>query len=78
VKRRQVIYTRFGSKLTLIDKHQGSNGRLSIHAIAEGATEVREYSVGDFTADEGLTEINEAVAKLSWRVAEKKVGRPKP
>jgi len=70
-----VIYSRFGSRLTLIDKHQDGNGRLSIHAMAEGAAEVREYSVGDFTADAGLTEINDAVANLSWRVIAKKVKR---
>ena len=70
-----MIYTRFGSKLTLIDKHQDGNGRLSILAIAEGAAEAREYSIGDFTADEGLTEIDEAVAKLPCRVAKKQVKR---
>jgi hypothetical protein len=66
-----------GSKLTLIDKHQDGNGRLCIHAIAEGAAESREYSVGDFTGDAGLTEINEAVANLSWRIIEKTVKGPK-
>jgi hypothetical protein len=74
-----VIYSRFGTKLTLIDKHQGGNGRLSIYAIAEGALEAREYSIGDFTADAGLTEIDEAVAKLPSRVIQKqrKHGRPR-
>lgn len=73
-----MIYSRFGTKLTLIDKHQDGNGRLSIHAIADGAAEAREYSVGDFTADAGLTEINESLAKLPWRVIEKKAKRGRP
>ena len=73
-----MIYSRFGSTLTLIDKHQDGNGRLSIHATAQGAAEVREYSIGDFTADAGLTEINDAVAKLPWRVIEKKLQRGRP
>jgi hypothetical protein len=73
-----VIYSRFGSRLTLIDKHQDGNGRLFIYAIAEGAAEPREYSIGDFTADEGLKEIGEAVAKLPCRVVEKQVKRVRP
>ena len=73
-----MIYTRFGSKLTLIDKHQDGNGRLSVYAIAEGAAEAREYSAGDFTADAGLAEINEAIAKLPLRAVEKKTNRGRP
>ena len=73
-----MIYSRFGSKLTLIEKHQEGNGRLCIYAIAEGAVEAREYSIGDFTADEGLTEINAAIAKLPCRIVAKQVKRNRP
>ncbi len=70
-----MIYSRFGSKLTLVNKHQDGNGRLSIYASSNGTSDVREYNVGDLKADQGLAEIDTAVAKLPWRVVMKKAPR---
>ena len=65
-----MIYSRFGTKLTLLSKRQGPDGRVSIKATAEGGDGVRDYVVADLTADDGLSEINDAVEKLAWHVAE--------
>ncbi len=65
-----MIYSRFGTKLTLLNKSQGAGGRISIHATAEGGDGVRDYAVTDLTADGGLGEINDTVDKLAWHVPE--------
>jgi hypothetical protein len=38
-------------------------------------SDVHEYKLADLTADDGLTEINAAVAKLPLKVFENKSGR---
>jgi hypothetical protein len=59
-----MIYSRFGSKLTLISKGQDSDGQLSVQATCEGMEGVRAYRRGEMTADDGNPEIDAAVAKL--------------
>jgi hypothetical protein len=63
-----MIYSKFGSQLTLVSKHEALNGQLSIQATAGDAPEVREYGISDLKADGGLTEINEAVARLPMKI----------
>jgi hypothetical protein len=63
-----MIYSKFGSQLTLVSRQQASNGLMSVQATAGDTRDVRHYGLGDMTADGGATEINEAVAKLPWRV----------
>ena len=70
-----MIYSRFGTLLTLVSKQENSNGKLSVQATSEGTADIREYHVGDLKADEGLAEINQAVAKLNWKVFPKKANR---
>lgn len=70
-----MIYSRFGTPLTLISKKEDSNGRVSIQATSDGKGDVREYHVGDLKADEGPPEIEQAVAKLPLQVFPKKVRR---
>lgn len=67
-----MIYSRFGTKLSLVSKQQETSGRLSIQATAEGAADIRQYHIADLKADEGSAEIDASVAKLPWRVLEKK------
>jgi len=62
--RRPMIYSRFGSKLTLISKGEDRSGELSVQATCEGMEGVRTYSRSEMTADDGKTEIDAAVAKL--------------
>ena len=72
-----MIYTRFGTKLTPISKQEDSNGRISIQAAAEGTDGVRDYLVDDLTADDGMPEINDAAAKLPWKVEKQTQPRPR-
>ncbi len=65
-----MIYSRFGTKLTPLSKRQDAEGRVSIQATAEGVQGVRDYGIADLTADDGISEINEAVGKLVWHVAD--------
>jgi uncharacterized protein YecA (UPF0149 family) len=67
-----MIYSKFGTKLTLQTKSQNIAGLISIQATPENATDVRQYSIADLKADEGFIEINEAIAKLPWKVIENK------
>ena len=62
-----MIYSRFGTKLTPINKQQDSGGRISLLVHAEGATEPRIYALSDLCADDGMAELNDAVSKLPWR-----------
>jgi hypothetical protein len=62
--RSNMIYSRFGSKLTLISKGEDRDGQLSVQATCEGMEGVRTYGRSEMTADEGKTEIDAAVAKL--------------
>ena len=59
-----MIYSRFGSKLTLISKDQDTDGQLSVRATCEGMEGVRQYRRGEMTADDGNPEIDAVVAKL--------------
>ena len=67
-----MIYRRFGTKLTPVSKEQDASGRISIQVTAEGVTELRNYALTDLKADDGMPEINDAVAKLPWRVVDAK------
>ena len=59
-----MIYSRFGTKLTLINKDTDSNGQVRIWASCEGMQGVRDYRRDDLKADDGMPEIDAAVAKL--------------
>ena len=59
-----MIYSRFGSKLTLISRGEDADGQLSVRATCEGMEGERTYRRGDMTADDGMPEIDAAVAKL--------------
>ena len=65
-----MIYSKFGSKLTLITKTE-SDGGVCVQATADTTGDLHDYIVADLKADNGLSEINEAVAKLPFKVFEK-------
>jgi hypothetical protein len=65
-----MIYSKFGSKLTLVTKTESTGGRVDVQATADGTTDVHEYNVTDLKADDGMKEINDAVAKLPLKVFE--------
>lgn len=67
-----MLYSRFGTRLTPISKQKDAGGRISIQATAEGGSDIHHYAIGDLKADDGMNEINDAVAKLPWRVVETK------
>jgi hypothetical protein len=62
-----MIYSRFGTRLTPIDKQEDGSGRITIQATVEGAGDPRSYLLTELKADDGMTEINEVVSKLPWR-----------
>ena len=70
-----MIYSRFGTKLTLISKEEDASGRLLINATAEDTDGTRQYTLSDLKADDGMPEINDAVAKLPLRDTTKQVDR---
>jgi hypothetical protein len=70
-----MIYSKFGSQVTLVSKQQDRAGILSIQGTAEGSAEIREYAVGDLKADDGSGEIGAAIAKLPWKAVAKKPER---
>lgn len=70
-----MIYSRFGTALTLVSKTQDDTGKLSIQATTSGTADLHEYRLTDLTADDGSTEINAAVSKLPTKVFENKSGR---
>lgn len=70
-----MIYSRFGTALSLVSKTQSASGVVSIQATSAGTTDTREYTLADLKADNGLAEINAAVAKLPLKVFENKSGR---
>lgn len=63
-KQEHMIYSRFGSKLTLISKGEDSTGQLVVQATCEGMEGVRAYRRIEMTADDGNPEIDAALAKL--------------
>ena len=71
-----MIYSRFGTQLTLLSKQLQAGGRLLVQANAVGSANVREYPADELKADEGSAEIDAAVAALPWMVLPKKVKRP--
>jgi hypothetical protein len=70
-----MIYSKFGTALTLVSKTESASGKISIQATADGTTDLHEYNPADLKADDGLTEINAAVAKLPPQVFEDKSAR---
>jgi hypothetical protein len=72
---RLMIYSKFGTQLTLVSKQQDADGRLTIQGTAGDTADAREYQVGDLKADAGSAEIDKAVAKLPWKVAYRKPRR---
>jgi hypothetical protein len=59
-----MIYSRFGTKLTLISKGNDDAGQLCLKATCEGMEGERTYLRHELTADDGHTEIDAAIAKL--------------
>ena len=70
-----MIYSRFGTTLTLVSKTESDAGLVSVQATANGTADEHEYKLTELTADDGSTEINAAVAKLPTKVFENKSGR---
>ena len=70
-----MIYSRFGTQLTLVSKIESDGGRVSVQATTEGTSDLHDYNVVDLKADDGMSEINAAVAKLPLRVVEKNTRR---
>jgi hypothetical protein len=74
-----MIYSKFGTALSLVSKSVDAAGRVRVQAAVEGAAELHEYEVADLKADDGLAEINAAVAALPVRVlGERKLRRRQP
>lgn len=65
-----MIYSKFGSKLTLVSKTESESGKVCVQATADATTDLHEYNVTDLKADDGMPEINDAVAKLPLKVFE--------
>jgi hypothetical protein len=70
-----MIYSKFGTQLTLVSKRQDSQGLLTIQGTSGDTADIHEYQVRDLKADEGSREIDEVVAKLPWKVVEKSAKR---
>lgn len=60
----EMIYSRFGSKLTLVSKGEDKEGQLCVQATCEGTQGVRAYRRGEMMADGGNPEIDAELAKL--------------
>ena len=70
-----MIYSKFGTTLALVSKTAGTGGQVRVQATVDGTSEVHEYALADLKADDGLTEINAAVAALPIKVLENRSGR---
>jgi len=70
-----MIYSRFGSALTLVSKTQSDSGKVSVQATTQDSADVHEYQLPDLKADDGSAEIDAAVANLPMKVFENKSGR---
>jgi hypothetical protein len=70
-----MIYSKFGSALTLITKTQSAGGQVSVQATTGGTADLHDYKLVDLRADDGLVEINAAIATLPLKVFENKTGR---
>jgi hypothetical protein len=70
-----MIYSRFGTTLSLVSKTESDTGLVSVQATTEGTADIHDYKVTDLTADDGSKEINAAVATLPLKVFENTSGR---
>jgi hypothetical protein len=70
-----MIYSKFGTLLALVSKTESTGGRIRVQATVDGTSEAHEYELTDLKADEGLTEINAAVAGLPMKVFENRSAR---
>jgi hypothetical protein len=70
-----MIYSKFGTTLALVSKTESASGRVRVQATGDGEPEVHEYELTDLKADDGLTEINAAVAALPMKSFENLTGR---
>jgi len=70
-----MIYSRFGTALTLVSKTQSDSGKVSVQATTQDSADVHEYQLPDLKADDGSAEIDAAVANLPMKVFENKSGR---
>jgi hypothetical protein len=69
-----MIYSKFGTAITLVSKTE-SDSVVTIQATSAGTTDTREYKLTDLKADNGVTEINAAIAKLPPKVFGNTTGR---
>ncbi len=70
-----MIFSKVGSRLTPVSKSEDASGRVWVQATAEGSPDIREYAAADLKADEGLGEINRAIAQLPPKVVGSNVER---
>ena len=70
-----MIFSKFGSRITPVSKSEDASGRVWVQATAEGSPDIREYAAADLKADEGLGEINRAIAQLPPKVVGSNVER---
>ena len=73
-----MIYSKFGTLLSPVSTQAHDAGTISMQDTADGATDIREYRIDDLKADDGMTEINEVLAMLPWKVMPKKAQRRMP
>ena len=63
-----MIFSKFGSRLTLVSKSEDATGRVWVQGTADGSPDIREFAAADLKADEGLGEINRVIAQLPPKV----------
>jgi hypothetical protein len=51
-----MIYSKFGSQLTLVTKTVTDGGRVSVQATTDGTTDIHDYNVVDLKADDGMND----------------------
>ena len=69
-----MIFSKFGCKLSLVSKSEDASGRVWVQGTADESPDIREFAA-DLKADEGLGEINRAIAQLPPKVVGTKVER---
>ncbi|HYE21556.1 MAG TPA: hypothetical protein VEA69_24130 [Tepidisphaeraceae bacterium] len=62
-----MIFSRFGTRITLVSKSEDAAGQLRLQGTGEGMEGVREYGRADLKADDGGPEIDAAIAALPWK-----------
>ena len=70
-----MIFSKFGSRLDLISKSEGADGRVWVQGKADGSPDIREFAAADLKADEGPGEISRVIALLPPKVVGDKVER---